>query len=146
MFIDAQLLFSDAQAVTADARSTNVVDLGVGRTLFDGEPLAIVIVIDVGADYTTTDETYAFQVRTDDNSSMSSPTVVSTTTISAASSGLAAGKRFVLPIPIGVAIERYLEVYYDVGGTTPSLTVTAFLQPLSMIDKFRTYPDAVTIS
>lgn len=146
MFIDAQLLFSDAQAVTADARSTNVVDLGVGRTLFDGEPLAVVVVIDVGADYTTTDETYAFQVRTDDNSSMSSPTVVSTTTISAASQGLAAGKRVVLPIAIGVNIERFLELYYDVGGTTPSLTVTAFLQPLSMIDKFRTYPDNVTIS
>jgi hypothetical protein len=144
MYIDSQLLFSDAQAVSADAASTNLVDLGVARNLFDGEPLAVVLVVDVAADGTTTDETYEFQIETDDNSGFSSPTDLLVHSIGYAS--LTAGSKHVLPVPVGAAVERYLRVYYNVGGTTPSVTVTAFLQPLSMVDKFKVYADNITIS
>lgn len=144
MFIDAQLLFSDAQAVTADATSTNVVDLGIGRNLFDGEPMAVVITVDVAADGTTTDETYEFEVHTDDNAALSSSTQLIAQAIGYAS--LTAGSTHVIPVPVGVALERYLGVKYDVGGTTPSITVTAFLQPLSMVQKYKSYADGFTIS
>lgn len=144
MFIDSQLLFSDAQAVTADAGSTNVVDLGIAKNLFDGEPMAVVLSVDVAADGTTTDETYEFQIETDDNAAFSSATDLLVHSIGYAA--LTAGSTHVLPIPVGVSVERYLRVYYNVGGTSPSVTVTAFLQPLSMIPKLKSYADNITIS
>jgi hypothetical protein len=144
MLIDSQLLFSDAQAITADAGSTNVVDLGVARNLFDGEPLAVVLQIDVAADGTTTDETYEFQIETDDNASFSSATDLLVHSIGYAS--LTAGSVHILPIPVGAAVERYIRVFYNVGGTTPTVTVTAFLQPLSMVQKTKVYADNITIS
>lgn len=144
MYVDAQLLFSDAQAVTADAASTNLVDLGVARNLFDGEPMAVVLQIDVAADGTTTDETYEFQIETDDNASFSSATDLIAHSIGYAS--LTVNSLHVLPIPVGAAVERYIRVYYNVGGTSPSVTVTAFLMPLSMVAKRKIYPDGITIS
>jgi hypothetical protein len=144
MFIDAQLLFSDAQAVSADAASTNYVDLGVARNLFEGEPMAFVIQVDVAADGTTTDETYEFQVETDDNSSFSSATDLLAHSIGYAS--LTAGSIHVLPVPVSSAFERYVRLYYNVGGTSPSVTVTAFLQPLSMVQKYKSYADNIVIS
>lgn len=144
MFIDAQLLFSDAQAVSADAASTNYVDLGVARNLMEGEPMAFVIQVDVAADGTTTDETYEFQVETDDNSSFSSATDLVAHSIGYAS--LTAGSIHVLPVPVSSAFERYVRLYYNVGGTSPSVTVTAFLQPLSMVQKYKHYADNIVIS
>ena len=144
MFIDSQLLFSDAQAVTADAGSTNIVDLGIARNLFDGEPMAVVLSVDVAADGTTTDETYEFQIETDGDVAFGSPTDLLAHSIGYAA--LTAGSTHVLPIPVGVSVERYLRVYYNVGGTSPSVTVTAFLQPLSMVPKLKSYADNITIS
>lgn len=144
MYIDSQLLFSDAQAVSADAGSTNVIDLGAAANVFAGEPMAVVIVVDVAADGTTTDETYEFQIETDDNAAFSSATDVLLHSIGYAS--LTAGSKHILPIPAGATLERYIRLYYNVGGTSPSVTVTAFLQPLSMVDNYKAYADNITIS
>lgn len=144
MFLDAHCLFSDAQAITADAASTNYIDLKAAQNIFDGEPMAVVLVVDVAADGTTTDETYEFQIETDDNTSFSSATDLVAHSIGYAA--LTAGSTHVLPIPVGAAVERYLRVYYNVGGTSPTITVTAFLQPLSMVQKYKTYADGFTIS
>lgn len=144
MYIDAQCLFSDAQAITADATSTNVIDLGAIRKIGQGEPLAVVFTVDVAADGTTTDETYEFEIHTDDNASMSSSTQLIANAIPYAS--LTAGSVHVLPIPPSATLERYLAVKYDVGGTTPTITVTAFLQPMSMIQNYTSYADGFTVS
>lgn len=145
MLIDAQCLFSESQAITADANSTNYMDLGTqARNLFDGEPMAVVLIVDVAADHTTGDEVYEFQIQTDDNTSFSSATALVTKTI--LYSALTAGAKHVLPIPVGSTLERYLQVYYNVGGTTPTITVTAFLQPLNMVQLDKVYDDNVTIS
>lgn len=129
MFIDSQLLLSDAQALTATADSTNVVDLGVDRDIGRGEPVALFISVDVAADSTTGNETYQFQLETDDNAGMSSSTIVADATILAAA--LTAGSRHV--IPMGITNERYLQGVYTLGGTTPTVTVTASVQPMNMI-------------
>lgn len=144
MIIDSQLLFSDAQAITADAASTNLIDLGVARNIFDGEPMAVVMTVDVAADGTTTDETYEFQIEMDDSASFGSPTDLVVHSIGYAS--LTAGSVHILPIPAGQSVERYIRLYYNVGGTSPSVTVTAALQPLSMITKRKDYADGITIS
>lgn len=143
MLLDAQLQFSAAQALTADAASTNVIDLSSARQIGLGEAIGVLLCVIVAADFTTGDETYAFQIQTDDNSSFSSATTLSTTTLTAAV--LTLGSRHFIPLP-RAGIERYLRLNYDVGGTSPTLTVSAWLQPADMVDGQVVYPDAITIS
>lgn len=145
MFLDAQALFSDAQALTASAASTNIMDLGVARNVFDGEPMAVLMTVDVAADTASGNETYAFSIQCDDNSGFSSATsLINAHAISG--SALTLGSQHIIPIPVGQTVEQYLRVYYTLGGTTPSVTVTATLMPLSMISKRKFYADAITIS
>lgn len=131
MFLDSQLEFSNAQALTATAVSTNDIDLGVDRDIGIGEPMAIVITVGVDADFTTTDETYQFQLLTDNDVAFGSATVLSTTS-AINGDDLTAGKSVV--IPIGYTNERYLRMNNILAGTTPTITLDAYLQPMSMID------------
>ena len=142
MILDSLLKFSDAQALTATADSTNVIDLGNDRDIGKGEPMALVVTVGVAADFTTGDETYQFQLETDDNAAFSSATVVGDVTVAAAN--LAAGDKVV--IPLGQTNERYLQARYVLGGTSPSVTVDAYLQPLSMVDASATYASGYSIT
>lgn len=143
MHLDSQLQFSDAQALTATAVSTNVVDLSEDRDIGKGEPMAVVVSVGVAADYTTTDETYQFAIQTDDNEGFSSPTVITQT---AAINGdeLTAGTLVV--IPLGYTNERYLRINNVLAGTTPSVTIDAYLQPMSMIDGVTDYASGYSIT
>lgn len=135
MFMDALLLLSDAQAITADAVSTNTIDLGnptVKNKIGTGEPMVVAVQIDSAADLTTTDETYAIEIISSASANLSSPTVLARFVLTAAQ--LALGKKFALPIPAGMPGQRYLGINYDVGGTTPLLTATASVMPASMTD------------
>lgn len=128
MFIDALGLVSDAQAVAADAASTNTIDLGnvtPKREIGTGEPMGFGFSVDVAADATTGDETYEFQVIESANADLSAPTIIAQQAIPRAT--LVAGFQFFLAIPPGYPKARYLGVFYNVGGTTPSITVTAWL-------------------
>lgn len=147
MYIDAQTLLSDAQAITADAASTNTIDLGdvtPKRSIGDGEPLAVVFTVDVAADSTTGDETYAFEFIQSANANLSSADVLAAMTVAAAN--LTAGAQVVLPIPPGVITKRYIGANYNVGGTTPTITVTASIVPQSFAPKIKSYADGFTIS
>ena len=110
MFIDSQLLLSDAQALTATADSTNVIDLGSDRDVGRGCPMALFISVDVAADVASGNETYQFQLETDDNAGMSSSTIVADATID--KTALTAGSRHV--IPMGITNERYLQGVYTI--------------------------------
>lgn len=157
MFIDAQCLFSDAQAVTADAVGTNVIDLSVARSIGNGEPMAVVFVVDVAADQTTGDEDYTFEVEYASNAAQSTGRKLigrrvfesGTPTAPAQDADLlVAGFTFAIPIPPTSASEdeRYLGIRYDVTGTTPTITCTAFLQPMSMIDSAKvSYASGFTV-
>ncbi len=63
MIRDAHNLFSDSQAVTADATGTNVIDLSVSNPLGVGEPMCVLFSVEVAADQTTGDEDYEFEVE-----------------------------------------------------------------------------------
>jgi hypothetical protein len=148
MFIDALLLLSDAQAVTADAVSTNTIDCSAvspARDIGTGEPLEVVFQVDVAADFTTGDETYAFEVISSAAANLGTPTVLARRAIAAAL--LTAGSIHRLQVPPGSMVQRYLGANYDVGGTTPTITVTAFVQPSAMaaVEKPKAYNDAITI-
>lgn len=145
MIIDSYNLLSDAQAVSADAASTNSYDSGAaGNDISVGEPLVLCISVDVAADTASGDETYEFQVIQSANSNLSSPDILALRAIDKAA--LTAGSIHYLPVPQGSKSKRYLGAYYNVGGTTPSVTVTAFLQPASMLQKEKNYADGITIS
>lgn len=143
MYIDAQGLFSDAQAVTSTAASTNVVNFGVDGNVGIGEPMAVVVVVDVALDGGNSDETYVISLEADDNESFSSAATIASKT---ATRGDAAGTKYVLPLPADTSGEKYLRVKYTLGGTTPSGTFTAFLVPQSMVQNDVVYADGITIS
>jgi len=144
MLLDSQNLFSDAQAFTASAASTNLIDLGSEVELGIGEPMAVVITVDVAADGTTTDETYAFAVQADSTAAFSSAATVVSRTIGYAA--LTAYSQHVIPIPPDTSMERFVRLYATLGGTTPTITLTAALMPMSMIQNNVVHPDAITIS
>lgn len=145
MIIDAQNLLWDAAALTATAYSTNAIDLGAAnKDISVGEPLCLVLQVDVAADGTTTDETYAFAVIQSANSNLSSEDTLISRTLTYAQ--LTAGSIFIIPLPAGSVTKRYIGAKATLGGTTPSVTVTAFIQPLSMIQMNKVYADAITIS
>lgn len=140
-FVDAQTFLSDAQALTASAASTNLYDLGSDRNPGVGEPLALVVIGEVAM--AGTSPTLVVGIQTDDNASFSSATTI---IASQSVSALAAGGRIIVPLPADSSLERYIRAYYTVGGTTPTVTVSAYLQPLSMIENQAYYADAITIT
>lgn len=128
MFLDNLLVVSDAQAVTATAFSTNTIDLGnttPKREIGTGEALGFGLTVDVAADFTTTDETYQVDIVQSANANLSSPDVIASFIRTAAQ--LAAGSMHFFPVPPGWPTKQYLGLRYTTGGTTPTVTVTAFL-------------------
>lgn len=131
MIIDKLDLLSDAQALTATANSTNVIDLGAAAlALNDGTPLELVLQVDVAADFTSSNETYNIDVVTSAAAGLTTPTSLGARTIAAAA--LTAGSIHHIPIAAGVAMLQYLGAIFTLGGTTPTVTVTAFIQPVAM--------------
>ena len=136
MIIDYNLQLSDAQSVTADAASTNVIDLGADRDIGPGEDMKIVVSFDVAMGGSS--PTLAVQVQTDDNSSFSSASTVQTSrTISAA----AAGDTLVMGLPD--QNERYIRLNYDVGCSNPTMTVSASI--VKDAQQYYAYPDGANV-
>ena len=75
------------------------------------------------------------QVQTDDNSGFSSATTVLTSRSIAAA---AVGDQLVLGLPD--TNERYVRLYYDVGGSSPTMTVSASV--VKDAQQSTSYPDA----
>ena len=127
MIIDSQHAFADGQVLTSTAVSTNIIDLGVDRNIGPGEPMAIVVSSSVDAG--GTNPTLQFAVQTDNDEAFGSLTVIGTSAVGA---DLLAGQKIVLPL--GLYNERYLRLSLITTGTSPTHTVDAYLQPLSMVD------------
>lgn len=117
MITDAFLRVSDAQAITADAASTNTIDLSVARDIGEGKQLFMVFTVTEAFNNATS---VALQVITSDAANLGSPTVRGVVTPLLAA--LTAGAQFVVPLPpiVGSLGQRYLGAYYDVTGTAPS--------------------------
>ena len=121
MIIDKELEFSDSQAVTASAASTNVVDLGVARDIGVGETTYLVIQADAAVTAAGA-ATVQFALQTDTVENFASPTVLVETAAIGKATLVAGYKPLVVAIPHGV--ERYLRVNYTVA--TGPLTAGAF--------------------
>ena len=143
MYLDALGNFSSAQALTATAVSTNVVDTGIDGNLGVGEPMAVVLSLDVVAEAGNADETYVATLQTSDTEAFTVAVDLSAVTIIRAA---VAGTKYVLPIPADSRGDRYYRVSHTLGGTTPSVTVTSFMIPQSMIQNDYVFASGFTIS
>lgn len=128
MYIDNELLLSDAQSLsgTAVIDSTSAVDLMVaGRDVGKGEPLSVVVVID--GDAGGTSPTLVVRLVTADDSALDTNVTIILETPTIVEADLKKGRNPIhIPIPMGIA-QRYLGLNYLMTGTSPTLTVTAFV-------------------
>lgn len=143
MVLDAYNLYSDAQAVTANAASTNLIDHGAVRDLGTGEDLYIVCLVDVAMTDSSSNSTCTVTLETDDNSSFSSATTGQTLFVFSAVS--AAGTVKIARIQPDALNERYSRLYYTMaGGDLSAGSFTAFIT--HDVQKYVSYADNIVIS
>jgi hypothetical protein len=118
MIIDAENMFSDAQAVTSTAKSTNTVDLGPNshaKNSNGAKDIEILLWINTTFTDSGSDATLTIQVRSSANSDMSSPVVHSVSDTIAFSEMVAGTKmRFKPRIPLDAG--RYIDLNYVVAS------------------------------
>jgi len=123
MIIDSRLEFSDDQALSASAASTNYLDLvKVGDAVNE---LYLVATVDRASDSADDGETVTAKLQSDDNTDFSSP---KDETAAVSIAQVAAGTTAIITrLPRG--LQRYLRMYYTIGGTalTVQPKVSAFL-------------------
>jgi hypothetical protein len=128
MIIDNQSLFSDSQAITATAGSTNVLDTGlagtpVGHTVAlekdigKSRDLPIAVTVTEAFNNLTSLEV---QVQVDGDVAFGSAQTIASRTYLLADLTLGARLAFPARVPEG-ANERYLRLRYVVTGTAPTL-------------------------
>ena len=142
MYVDALLLFSDAQAVTATAASTSSIDLSAVRDAGVGEDLYVVVTCDVAMTDGSSDSTLAVAIEGDSTTTFTPDYTRTLFTFSALS---AAGTVKIAKLSPGDVNLRYLQLKYTpASGDLTTGSFTAFIT--SQVDKWTAYADAITIS
>ena len=125
MIISNNLIFSDHQAITADAPSTNIIDLGVFGSAYDGNQndgdygkgKMIPLLVQVSQAFNNlTSLTVQYQVADQEN--FSDATTLYSETILLAD--LVAGRRTAVQNVVVGTNKRYLRLNYDVTGAAPT--------------------------
>lgn len=121
MILDNQTLLSNAQAITADAGSTNQIDLsprasGLVRDIGPGKPIPLLVQVVEAFNNLTS---IVVSIQTDEDSAFGSPTTVASTGAIPLAS-LVAGYQFNLDYIPRDTQERYMRLYYDITGTAPT--------------------------
>ena len=119
MILDMQTLFSDAQAITATAVSTNVVQIGSVSSPGDaGAGTAIPLLIQVVEDFNTL-TSLDVSIEVDDNEAFASAKTVMTVNVPLAD--LVAGKQITPQyVPLGTD-ETFMRLNFTVVGAAPTL-------------------------
>jgi hypothetical protein len=142
MILDAQLQFSDAQAVTAAAGSTNTIDFSEARDLGVGEPLYVVCVCDVAMTDASSDSTLTVALETDSSTTITPDATRDLFTFAALSAAGTVKIARLQPDDINL---RYARLKFTpANGNLTTGSFTAFLT--SSIQKWVSYPDAMVIS
>ncbi len=126
MILDQQTEFSDAQAVTATAISTNVLDLTQGQSglttidVGEGETIFLVVQTQTTATDSSSDATLTVSLESDSTTDLATSATVHFTTGALAFAAFAtAGTRLccvALPRQVQGVYERYLGVRYTVAS------------------------------
>lgn len=146
MIKDKQLYFSEEQAITATAASTNYMDMAQAVDLGQGAKLVVIAEVTEAFTDGSSNSTVSVTVETDDNSSFSSATEVASLGTFAALSAVGDTLAAAL-LPGGV--ERYIRLKYTVAnGDLSTGKITAQITPFEYQGLIvpAVYADAVTIS
>lgn len=131
MILDANLIFSNAQALTSGTvDSTNIIDLGVARDMGLGEAPEIYLVVSVGTALSGgTSINFQFQGSVDN----STYTVYAESGAVLTASLGANAQVLRIPIPArpsnAAGAPRYYKITYVISGTYSAGTVYAYLTP-----------------
>lgn len=144
MILDELNMFSNAQAITATAVSTNSVDLGsTSLDLGSGENLYVHLNVDTAFTDSGSDSTVTVTLVTDDNAALSSATAVQTLGTFAALSAI--GTKIIARIQPGLTLERYVGLNFTVAnGNLTTGAISAYLA--HGVDTSKAYADNITIS
>lgn len=118
MILDGLLVFSSAQALTATADSTNVIDLLNARNLGAGnDSPAIKIMLSVGTAFQSTGSSTlsAALAGSTDNSTYTTMVIMPTATKANMVAGAVIGNVDLPSTALGQALPRYLKLVYTVG-------------------------------
>jgi len=144
MYVDAQLLFSDAQAITADAASTNIVDLGSVRDIGTGQSLYIVTVVDVAMTDSGSDSTLAVILEADSTTTLTPDESLTLFTIPAVT---AAGEVFISRLDPTAAVLQYQYLGIQYTPANGNLSTGSFTTFMTVnVDAWKAYADNITIS
>lgn len=139
--IDAQTRLGTAQALSASGATTDYLDTTKARNLGDGEALAMVFTVTTAIAGTT--PTCSFAVQSDSSSGFG--TAVTHVTASPAAAALVVGAQIVVVIPVAVAVGQFIRGLFTLGGTTPTISVTTDIVPLSMVKKTALYASGFAV-
>jgi hypothetical protein len=141
--IDVLEMYSEAQSLTGTAASTDHKDNLLARQFGIGTPLEWIVSTDVASDDTTGNETYVATFQTASDDAFTSPVTHATITITG---GDAVNTVYRQTLPQDTTYLRYSRVYYTLGGTTPSVTLTSYVMPLGAVPARYEYASAYTVA
>lgn len=144
MILDAQLQFSDSQAVTAAAASTNIIDLSENRDIGTGEDLYVVVTCEVAMTDASSDSTLTVSLEGDSTSAITPDATQDLFTFDALSP---AGTILFAKLDPGSAPLQlqYIQLRYTpANGNLTTGTFSAYLT--NNIQKYKSYADNITIS
>lgn len=123
MILDYELWFSNAQALTGDAASTNVVDLKAAKDIGAGERLSVIARVT-----TTFDNLTSLNVILQGCTAADGTGATTLLTRNFLLAALTAGSELPMgSVPAGQSF-RYLRMYYDVVGSDPAAgAITSYL-------------------
>lgn len=114
MIIDSTTVFSEQQAITATAVSTNVIDLGTSRDIGRGIGLPLLVMVNEDFNNLTS---LTVSIQTDSDVAFGAAKNLTEQTIALAD--LVAGKNFDFKV-VPTSTDRYLRLNYTVTGTAPT--------------------------
>lgn len=144
MILDADLLFSDAQAVTAAAASSNSIDLSAVRDIGTGEDLYVFVSVDVALTDGSSDSTVTVSLEGDSTTSFSPDATENLFTIPALA---AAGNIYYAKLSPGLSPLQYRYIQLKYTPNNGNLTTGTFTAGIVKdIAKFTAYADNLRIS
>lgn len=144
MILDSLLQFSDSQAVTAAAGSTNTIDTGAARDIGTGQPLYVVVVTKVAMTDSGSDSTLTVALEGDSTSTITPDGTQDLFTIPALS---AVGDTFIAALDPAAAPLGYQFLRLKYTPNNGSLTTGSFSAFLTNdIQRWKPYAKNYTIT
>lgn len=141
MLVDKKLTYSDAQAITAAAASTDVIDFSEARNLGVGEPLYIVVLVDTAFTDASSDSTLSVALEMDSTESFTPDYTRTLFTFPALSAAGTVKIARISPDDMDMRYSRLL--YTPNNGNLTTGAVTAFIT--HDIQAWKAYADNITI-